>query len=179
MDIDPASIDVFSTWWGRLGLAGVLGVILFILVRWVGRRMTRSEDALQAQLGQKEKEDRAREDAMAKRLREVEDSRFQEMKAHVSLVVKAVDRCAASSDANERSRRKLDRTLHGLTLTLNNLPCNRAAGITAVPGATARTFTTPPPEDTPYGQEIQDEDDTPEHNPGLGNVPPDAGMRGR
>lgn len=133
---DPAVYDIMEQWYGRLGLAVVFGALLAVLVRWVISRGSRQEDRLRAELAARRQEDReerelkqkrddAEREAMATRLRELEDSRFNEMKTHTAMVVKALGDCAVSNANNDRSRRKLDATLQGLTSTLLNLPCNR------------------------------------------------------
>jgi hypothetical protein len=149
------TVDFFETWYGRLGLAVFLGGLLLWLVRWVIYRSSRQEDRLRAELNARAEEDRkerdakqirddAERDAMAKRLRELEESRYAEAKENTKLIVKALANCAAESANNDRSRRRLDATLQGLTHTLRNLPCNRGT----LPSA---AHPTPPPgdDDTP------------------------------
>lgn len=159
-------VDLLNVWWARAGIAGVLAVVLYFLVKWVGRRMTNQEMRLQNQIAEraaedkaervrKAEEDRKERDALTRRLREIEESRYNEMKSHTSIVVKALTDCAVSQQGNDRSRRRLDVTLREMIRVLQNIPCNRVA---ASPEA-ARSFTTPSPEeDTPAsGLEATDE----------------------
>lgn len=160
--------DIFAVWWGRLGLAGVFGVFLYFLVKWVGKRMASSEMRLQNQIADRASEDkmdriraseeaRKERDAIARRLRDIEDARVEELKNNTAVVVKALSDCAVSQQGNDRSRRRLDITLREMIFVLQNIPCNR------VPSGDVRgTFKTPLPEETPdSGMETIDETTAP------------------
>lgn len=165
--------DIFDVWWGRLGLAGVLGVILYLVVKWVANRMTRQEVRLQNQIAdrasedklersRKSEEDRRERESLARRLRQIEEARVDELRDNTSMVVKALSECASAQQANASSRRRLDQTLREMIHALQSLPCNRAAS--SHDGA--RTHITPLPESTPpSGMEALDENHTPIHNP--------------